>query len=153
MNCRARTKEAEKAREAYSKFIRDRTLPNLWTVHPPFQIDGSLGAMAGVAEMLLQSHEGYIEPLPAVPARWNTGQFKGLMARGNFEISAEWENGIASNIDITSRKGGECTIKYAGISSCIMEDDRGNPITYAQNSHNSITFNTEKNKTYYIKMH
>ncbi|HAV13253.1 MAG TPA: hypothetical protein DCX06_07170 [Opitutae bacterium] len=105
MNCRARLKEGEKAYEVYQKFISERTVSNLWTLHPPFQIDGSLGTMAGVAEMLLQSHAGYVETIPALPAAWANGSFEGLVARGNFVVSALWEDGKTQAIKIESRSG------------------------------------------------
>ena len=92
MNCRARLGEGDKAREAYQRnLLATRTATNLWALHPPFQIDGSLGTMAGVAEMLLQSHDGAIKILPALPKAWSTGHFDGLVARGNFVISAQME--------------------------------------------------------------
>ena len=122
MNLRARTKEGNKAHEVYSKFIKERTLPNLWTTHPPFQIDGSFGCMAGVAELLLQSHEGYIEPLAALPEAWNRGEFSGLVARGNFEISANWEDGKAKLIQVKSIKGGPCALRYPDISTKVIKD-------------------------------
>ena len=125
MNLRARTKEAEKAHEAYGQLLKERTLPNLWTVYPPFQIDANLGLVAGVAEMLLQSHEGYIEPLPALPKAWKTGEFKGLVARGDFEISAKWENGKVSSVEILSKNGGKCIIKYKDIIGAQITDSDG----------------------------
>ncbi|MCA1803059.1 MAG: hypothetical protein LC662_11420 [Rhodothermaceae bacterium] len=115
MNVRARTKEAEKAHTVYSKFLKERTLPNLWTVVPPFQIDGNLGTLAGVAEMLIQSHEGFIEFLPALPKAWETGSFDGLVARGNFELAMSWNESTVSSLKIISKSGGKCSIKYMGI--------------------------------------
>ena len=107
-------------------------MPNLWTTHPPFQIDGNFGCMAGVAEMLLQSHEGYIEPLAALPSAWKNGAYKGLVARGNFEVSTVWENGKAVLFEIISNKGVECRIKYPEIGSVLLKNKYGETIPYVK---------------------
>ncbi len=148
MNARARTKDGEKAHEVYTKFIKERTLPNLWTTHPPFQIDGNFGCMAGVAEMLLQSHEGYIEPLAALPKAWIIGEYKGLVARGNFEISVAWKDGRATFIEVLSNKGGECRLKYPSIKNAKIIDDKGNEISSESNDSDILSFQTEKGRKY-----
>jgi len=150
MNVRARTKEAEKAHEVYSKFIQERTLPNLWTVHPPFQIDGNLGTMAGVAEMLIQSHEGFIELLPALPKAWETGFFEGLVARGNFELSLKWENSKITFLKVISRSGGKCRIKYKNIEAAQIKDSKGKVVSHTIKSENMIEFNASKLGEYFI---
>jgi alpha-L-fucosidase 2 len=152
MNARARTKDGEKAHEVYTKFIKERTLPNLWTTHPPFQIDGSFGCMAGVAEMLLQSHEGYIEPLAALPKAWSNGEYSGLVARGNFEISLVWNDGKASSIKVLSRSGGECRLKYPGIENATLSDKSGETIEYESGDSDSLSFGTEKGQNYIISL-
>ncbi|MDO5972320.1 glycoside hydrolase family 95 protein [Flavivirga aquimarina] len=150
MNLRARTKDGEQAHKVYTKFIKERTLPNLWTTHPPFQIDGNFGCMAGVAEMLLQSHEGYIEPLAALSSAWKDGEYRGLVARGNFEISTVWKNSKAVSFEITSNKGGVCRIKYPDIDSAILKDDSGEIIPYVIEKSDVIHFKTIKNERYFI---
>ncbi len=150
MNLRARTKEAEKAYEVYSKFIKERTCPNLWTVHPPFQIDGSLGCMAGLAEMLIQSHEGFIEFHPALPKAWETGEFEGLIARGNFELSAKWVNGKINEVKIVSRNGGKCALKYADTEGVEIQDSAGEIIPYTIKDKGIFEFNTHKSGEYVI---
>ena len=151
MNCRARLKEGEQAHEIFQKFITERTLPNLWTVHPPFQIDGSLGTMAGVAEMLIQSHEAYIEPLPALPAALKDGFYKGLVARGNFVFSTKWKNGKALSFAIASRSGGECRINYPRSGSARVVDSNGHTIKTASEDKDKIKFASTKGETYRIE--
>ena len=151
MNCRARLGEGEKAHEVYQRFIRERTVPNLWTLHPPFQIDGSLGTMAGVAEMLLQSQDDAIQILPALPAAWNTGQFDGLVARGNFVISAKWQDVKATAISILSRSGGECRIACPGIGKATVTDSAGNTVKVSRDGTDRIHFASAVGETYTVQ--
>lgn len=82
------------------------TYPNLFCAHPPFQIDGNFGGTAGIAEMLIQSHDGLIEVLPALPSAWKTGYFKGLCAENGAVVDCYWEDGILNKIVIKSKIGG-----------------------------------------------
>ena len=152
MNCRARLGEGDKAREAYEQFIRTRTATNLWALHPPFQIDGNLGTMAGVAEMLLQSHDGAINILPALPKAWSTGHFDGLVARGNFVISAKWKDGKATELSILSRSGGACRIACPGLENATVTDQAGNTVEVTRDGKDQINFTPAVGETYSVKI-
>jgi len=110
----ARLYEAEKAKSNLDTVLYRNVAPNLFGLHPPFQIDANFGTTAGIAEMLIQSHTGVIYLLPALPESWPSGEVKGLKARGGYEVDIEWENNELIKAVIYSKTGGRCRIAYKG---------------------------------------
>ena len=112
LNQWARLQDGNHAYMLFGNLLKNGTLDNLWDTHAPFQIDGNFGGTAGITEMLLQSHMGFIQLLPALPDAWKEGSINGICAKGNFEVSIAWENNQLKEATVTSKAGTPCTIKY-----------------------------------------
>ncbi len=111
INCWARLHDGDHAYLMLSNQLTpQKTYPNLFDAHPPFQIDGNFGATSGIGEMIMQSHTGRIELLPALPAALASGRISGLCARGGFELDLVWEDGQLVTVDIRSKLGNPCVV-------------------------------------------
>ena len=112
LNQWARLHDGNHAYTLFGNLLKNGTLDNLWDTHAPFQIDGNFGGTAGIAEMLMQSHMGFIHLLPALPDRWEEGRVDGLCAKGGFEVGIDWKGGKLVEAVVKSNAGGRCELLY-----------------------------------------
>ena len=143
INLWARLLDGNRAHRLLAEQLRSSTLENLWDTHAPFQIDGNFGATSGMAEMLLQSHTGYIAPLPALPDAWKDGQVSGLVARGNFEVSMKWKEKNLETLSFLSNVGGDLVVDYPNIESSIIKIN-GKEVQASRLKDNRIQLATQK---------
>ena len=119
INLNARLFQTKAAEENIQKFLQISIADNMFDMHPPFQIDGNFGFTAGIAELLMQSHEGFIRILPTLPSNWKNGKISDLKARGNIEVSLEWKDGKLVKLGLTSREDQIKKIVYNGLKSIL----------------------------------
>ncbi len=133
--------------------LRENVFDNLWNDHcgvAVFQADANFGLTAAYAEILLQSHAGYIDVLPQIPEKWQAGSFDGLCARGNFEVGASWSDGAVQEIRIRANVDGECIVRCADLSYANVRDSAGNAVAYVLTEDGKCRFTAQKDTDYVI---
>lgn len=147
-NMYARLCDGDAVYDTLTKLMTHSTYPNLFDMHPPFQIDGNFGGSAAIAECLLQTDSDGIRILPACPAAWNKGSFRGLRAYGGFAVSAAWVNGSANEITIHSDLGGACRLFLQGIWTITDQNDY--EITSRKEADGCMEFMTVSGGVYHL---
>ncbi len=142
----ARLSDGNRANKIYKGYVKEQSCTSLFALcFKAPQVDGTFGVTAAVTEMLMQSHDGFINLLPALPDEWSTGEFKGVCARGAFELDYEWKNNKIIRLTILSKAGEICRLAYKP-SMKIMSNRK--PIKYSKLSNGTIEFKTQKGVRY-----
>ena len=131
LNQWARLHDGNHAYTLFGNLLKNGTLDNLWDTHAPFQIDGNFGGTAGIVEMLMQSHMGFIHLLPSLPDAWSEGRVAGICAKGGFDVEITWSEGKMQEAVINSKSGSRCNLRYGD---------------------STLSFNTKKGSSYRISV-
>lgn len=146
VNFWARLLDGNHAYKMYRELLSSSTLPNLFDTHPPFQIDGNFGSIAGVGEMLLQSQHEELHLLPALPEAWKQGEVKGLCARGAFTVDLSWKQGKLQSGAVLSNAGKHCTLR----TDCPIRVKGTSARSKKEGAYYITTFKTKQGKTYQL---
>ena len=145
----SRLYDGNRANKIFKGYIKEQAYPQLFAkCFTPLQVDGTLGVTAGITEMLMQSHEGIIDLLPALPSEWEKGSFSGLCARGGFELSFAWDNGRITGLNVLSKAGENCRINPGFAGTGFKAFSNGKRISVKVHDDGSIEFPTVRENKY-----
>lgn len=145
----ARLRDGDQAAFHVQEILRTSTLDSLLDDHPPFQIDGNFGAVAGITECLVQSHEKAIVLLPALPSAWAEGEVSGICARGGFEVSLRWGKGLLLGGNVVSKLGRRCRIESKQSLRIVVE---GKVVVESTVGSYEVKFETRRDESYEIQV-
>jgi alpha-L-fucosidase 2 len=149
----ARVHDGEEAYAYYRDLLSENYLHNLFNDHrgdPLFQADANYGSTAGVAEMLMQSQDYVVAPLSAMPEAWSEGSYAGLLARGNFEVSAQWSNAHADRFEVLSKSGGTMQLRYPLVAKAVIQTAAGKLVNFSAKGSDLVSIETTAGETYVI---
>lgn len=149
----ARVHDGEEAYSYYKELLGGNYMHNLFNDHRGgllFQSDANYGATGGVAEMLLQSQDYVVAPLSAMPAAWSEGSYQGLLARGDFEVSASWSGGHADQLKVLSRSGGTLELRYPKVAGAVIETEEGQTVDFIARGSDQVSIKTTRGQSYVV---
>jgi alpha-L-fucosidase 2 len=142
----SRLGDGNRANKIYKGYLKEQSCTSLFALcYTALQVDGTFGVTAAITEMLMQSHDGFIKLLPALPDEWKDGEFKGVCARGAFELNYTWKSKKVTQLKILSKAGEVCRLEYVPAMK-IMSN--GKPIKYSKLPNGTIEFKTQKGFSY-----
>jgi alpha-L-fucosidase 2 len=142
----ARLRDGNRSYKIFKQYLQDQNCSQLFAkCGKAMQVDGTLGATAAITEMLMQSHDGHIQLLPALPAGWKDGEFKGVCARGAFELDFEWKDRVVTKVKVLSKAGETC---FIDLGRAVRISSQGKQVIPSGNANGVIEFPTIKGKTY-----
>jgi alpha-L-fucosidase 2 len=151
INLNARALDGNAASTMIEQLFTTRTSPNLFDQHPNFQIDGNYGATSGIIEMLVQSHDGAIDILPALPDTWHGGSINGINTRQDATVDIAWADNKPTEVKVHAKSNGNMNVRSKFMATAVVRDESGNEVASTLNDDsNMITFAAEEGKTYTI---